>query len=86
MRRVLAGLSIASIVCGCATSECDKPQPYQQARPVEPLVVPGDLSAPPQRTRAPTVTPVAPRRADGRCLEEPPDYVPPSKEDDQANS
>ena len=86
MRTVLAVLSIASLVCGCATSVCDKPQSYQQARPVEPLVVPGDLSAPPERSRAPAVTPVAPRRADGRCLEEPPDYVPPAKEDDQGSS
>ena len=80
MRRVLAILSIALIASGCATSDCDKMQPYQEARPVEPLSVPNDLSKPPQRSRAPEFMPNAPRRADGRCLEEPPVYVPASDE------
>ena len=86
MRRVLAVLSIAAIASGCVTSECDKIQPYQEARPVEPLSVPGDLSKPPQGSRAPAVTLDPPRREDGRCLEEPPVYVPPSSDVEEGST
>ncbi len=84
MKIIPAVLSIAVLAGGCVSAPCDKPQEYQRVRPQATLRVPDGLSEPPLRSRAPEVTGTqAQRRADGRCLEEPPVYVPPSGEDEQ---
>lgn len=86
MRRILSVVIVALIGSGCASAPCDKTRLYQTVRPQTPLSVPDDLSEPPLRSRAPEVAAnEAPRRADGRCLEQPPVYVPPPAKDEQGS-
>ena len=72
------GLLIAAAVfaTGCATNNCEKPQSYQQTTARAPLKVPAGLDEPTVRSRAPVVDTNAPtRRADGRCLDQPPVFI-----------
>ncbi|NND60079.1 MAG: hypothetical protein HKN49_07405 [Gammaproteobacteria bacterium] len=73
----LSIILLALAATGCASSPCDKVRPYQQVRPQDPLVVPDGLSEPELRSRAPEVDGQPElRRADGRCIEQPPAFDP----------
>ena len=74
--RLICIVFVAVLAAGCSGARCDKVREYQQVRPRPPLQVPGDLSEPELRSRAPQVSEAtSPRRNDGRCLEEPPEFV-----------
>ncbi|NNF60213.1 MAG: hypothetical protein HKN06_02660 [Gammaproteobacteria bacterium] len=77
MIRLMAVCLSLLMLAGCVGVRCDKVRPYQQTTARAPIQVPDDLSEPRMRARAPEVDANAPvRRADGRCLEEPPEYTP----------
>lgn len=81
MIRCMCLLMLVVMLGACASSPCERTQAYEQARPGTPLQVPEDLSTPVTVSRAPDVAGrVVTRREDGRCLEEPPAYVPPADE------
>lgn len=73
---VAAGL-VATVSACAGGGRCSKPQPYESVRPRPPLQVPPDLSEP-RGAVAPITeeTGSTARTVDGRCLEEPPEYVP----------
>lgn len=83
MIRAFSIAILVMLVSGCSGVQCDKARAYQQVRPQQPLKVPGDLSEPELSSRAPDPgQPVSTTRPDGRCLEEPPAYIPPQSSED----
>ena len=81
--KLLVVLGLMVMLAGCTGTRCDQVRPYQQTRAIATIQVPEGLSEPTLRSRAPQVEPDAPtKRADGRCLEDPPEYIFEEAEDD----
>ena len=79
--RVITLFSLAMLLAGCGLfrdkGACKEPKGYQGNAELPLLRVPDGVDAQNQRAllRIPEVKGTATRRPDGRCLDEPPDFV-----------
>lgn len=81
--RAVALLGLTSSLSGCGlfdiiTVDCTEPQPYESSQEVPPLRVPEGLTAPNTRNalQVPEVTAPPRPKAEGRCLDVPPEFAP----------
>ncbi len=89
LRSVLAGVMIASAVCGCrgeAELRCEPTERYTGAASIPPVRVPDDLSVPDESNSLRLPPPSAGEEATGAlkgCLESPPPFFQDSRLGDQ---